>query len=98
MIAEIVVPRNVTAITRVDARVMLEKPPMSQIYSADIMRPGMTMRSIALKGALVLGSTSATASGSILSKAAEKITLVDDRKIVPAQPKNQRLIATRITI
>ncbi len=46
-------------------------------------------------GVRVRGSTSAIFSGSSRSNAAAKITRVDERKTVAAQPKNHMLIASR---
>jgi hypothetical protein len=57
----------------------------------------MTMSISAQMGVRVRGWTEATASGSTRSKAAAKMTRVEERKTVPAQPKNHMLIA-RMTI
>src|SRR5262245_1722683 len=97
MIAAIVEPRKVTAITSVEARVRLAKPKTFHTYSAETISPGTTISASAQIGVRVRGSTVATASGSSRSKAAAKITRVEDRKIVPAQPKNHMLIARTTT-
>src|SRR5262245_5065040 len=96
VIAAIVEPRNVTAITSVEASVRLAKLKMFHTYSAETISPGTTMSASAQSGVRVRGSTCAAASGSSRSNAAAKITRVEERNTVPAQPKNHMLIA-RIT-
>ena len=51
---------------------------------------GTTMRSRAFNGVLERGSILETHSGSMRSKAAAKITRVEDRNTVPDQPIHQR--------
>ena len=58
---------------------------------------GANINTTAQMGVRVRSSTEATTSGSRRSKAAAKITRVDDKNIVPAQPKNHMLIATMIS-
>ena len=53
---------------------------------------GMTISSSALIGARVRESILDTHSGSIRSRAAAKITRVEERKTVPDQPNHHRLI------
>ena len=65
------------------------------MYRYETIRPGTTISVIAQIGARVRGSSEATRSGRIRSNAAAKITRVEDRNTVPAQPKNQKLIANK---
>src|SRR5690242_5280535 len=97
MIAAIVEPRKVTAITSVEASVRLAKLKIFQTYSAETISPGTTISASAQIGVRVRGSMLAIRSGSSRSKAAAKITRVEDRNTVPAQPKNHMLIASRTT-
>src|SRR5512145_1942351 len=53
---------------------------------------GTTINNKALTGVPVRSSTSATFSGSKRSKAAAKITRVEERNTVPHQPNHHRLI------
>ncbi len=59
------------------------------------MSDGMVISSRALMGEPKRGWTSATHSGSSRSKAAAKMTRVEERNTVPDQPKNHRLISNR---
>src|SRR3989304_7618049 len=83
--------------TSVEARVRLAKLATLYTYRADTIRPGTIMRANAQMGVRVRGSIVATASGKSRSNAAAKITRVEERNTVPAQPKNHMLIASRTT-
>src|SRR5690242_6032239 len=97
MIAAIVEPRKVTAITSVEASVRLAKLKIFQTYRIETISPGTTMSASAQIGVRVRGSIWAAASGSRRSNAAAKITRVEERNTVPAQPKNHMLIASNTT-
>src|ERR671925_873036 len=58
-------------------------------YSAEITIDGTSMRASAPVGTCRRSETFAAHSGRIRSKAAAKITRVDERKSVPAHPMNQ---------
>src|SRR3989304_9009403 len=91
MIAEIVVPRNVTAITSVEHKVSVWKLAILYANRYATTIDGTTINNNALTGVPVL-FTSATFSGSRRSNAAAKITRVEERNTVPLQPNHQRLI------
>ena len=83
-----VVPRKVTAITRVASRTMVWKLTMLKAYRIEMITEGITISSNALIGVRVFGSILETHSGSMRSSAAAKITRVEDRKTVPDQPNH----------
>src|SRR3712207_3022714 len=85
------------AITSVEASVRLWKLNTFHAKSAETSSAGTTIRASAQIGVRVRGSTVATTSGSRRSKAAAKITRVEEKNIVPAQPKNHMLIANSTT-
>src|ERR1051326_8963542 len=66
-------------------------------YNAETRIAGTTMYNIALTG-VPLACTSAALSGNRRSNAAAKITRVDERNNVPAQPNHQVLINNKTTI
>src|SRR5215467_11968169 len=94
MVAAMIVPRYVIAMTSVASSVYVEKPGL-YAYSALIPTDGMIITTSAPYGTRRFAEMLATHAGSTRSKAAAKITLVEERKSVPAQPKNQDPI-TRI--
>src|ERR687891_2252374 len=88
IIAAIDVPKNVTAMTSVASRMNVAKSDVytySQLTTID----GTSINSSAQYGTCRRSDTSATFSGRMRSNAAAKITRVDDRNSVPAQPRNQ---------
>src|SRR6266508_863067 len=86
--AAIAVPRNVTAMTRVASRMYVAKL-LVYAYRAPTPIEGTSISTRAHTGTCRRSDTSATRSGRIRSNAAAKITRVDDRKSVPAHPRNQ---------
>ena len=67
-------------------------------YSAASPTAGSSISTSDATGTRRFSETWAAASGSTRSKAAAKMTRVEDRKSVPTQPKNHRLIiSSRMT-
>jgi hypothetical protein len=93
IVAAMVVPKNVTAITKVASRVRVRKLRILKAKSMDTIIDGMTINMSALIGVRVRGSTAETHSGSMRSKAAAKITRVELKKTVPDQPNHHKLIS-----
>ena len=92
-IAARVVPKNVIAITRVASNTIVCMPTIFQAYMIEIITAGITISSKAFTGVRVRDSIFDTHSGSMRSKAAAKITRVDERNTVPDQPIHQKLTA-----
>src|SRR3972149_4963543 len=87
------VPKKVVAMTSGASSTMVCMLTMLNAYMTEMITEGMTISSKALTGVLVRVSIFDTHSGSIRSRAAAKITRVEDRKTVPDQPKHQKLTA-----
>src|SRR5205823_571551 len=86
--AAIDVPRNVIAITPVAHRKMPCKLVPPYAHSALMTSDGTIIRISDPQGTRRLAEMLAADSGSTRSKAAAKITRVDERNRVPAEPKN----------
>ncbi len=63
-------------------------------YSAASPTAGSSISTSEATGTRRFSETCAAASGRTRSKAAAKMTLVEDRNSVPTQPKNHRLISS----
>ncbi len=94
--AAIAVPKNVTAITSVASRMYVANL-LVYAYKAPTATEGTSINTSAHTGTCRFSETSATFSGSTRSNAAAKITRVDERNSVPAQPRNQAPNASTIT-
>src|SRR5580700_4696943 len=88
--------RYVTAMTKVASRVYDANVELNA-YSAPNPTAGSSISTSEATGTRRFSETCAAASGSTRSKAAAKMTRVEDRNSVPTQPKNHRLIS-RITM
>src|SRR5271165_4492371 len=89
--------RYVTAITSVASSVYVWNVELYE-YSAASPIAGSSISTSDHTGTRRFSDTCAAPSGRIRSKAAAKITRVEDRNNVPTQPKNHRLISRiRIT-
>src|SRR6266849_1671102 len=90
MIAATRVPRKVIAITAVASRYAAAKPNTFHANNALTMIDGITMSRRDPYGTRRLAEMLAAHDGSTRSNAAAKMTRVDERNRVPAQPKNHR--------
>src|ERR1700682_65798 len=97
MVAAITVPRNVTAMTRAASRMKVWKLKTFHAYRALTTIDGTTIRTSAPYGTRRPAEMFAAQDGSTRSNAAAKMTRVDDRNRVPAQPKNQAPITSSST-
>src|SRR3990170_2906234 len=91
--AEMVVPRNVTAMTNVEQSVRVWKLAMLNANRYATKTDGMIINKSALTGVPVRSSNFATDSGSRRSNAAAKMTRVEERKTVAHQPNHHKLIS-----
>src|SRR5579862_3912860 len=96
MTTAIALNRYVTAMTSVASSVYDANVPLNA-YSAPNPTAGSSISTSEATGTRRFSDTCAAASGSTRSKAAAKMTRVEDRNSVPTQPKNHRLIS-RITM
>src|SRR3972149_11151988 len=85
------VPKKVMAMTSVASSTMVCMLTMLNAYMIEMITEGMAISSKALTGVLVRVSIFDTHSGNIRSRAAAKITRVEDRNTVPDQPNHQKL-------
>src|SRR5947207_1965664 len=90
IIAATSVARNVIAMTAVASRYAAWNPKTFHAKKALTTSDGTTIRRSAPYGTRRPDEMLAAHEGSTRSKAAAKMTRVDERKRVPAQPKNQR--------
>ncbi len=93
MIPAIAVPKKVMAMTSVASSTIDCIFTMLKAYMIEMITDGITISSRALIGVLVRVSIFDTHSGSMRSRAAAKITRVEDRKTVPDQPIHQKATA-----
>src|SRR5437763_4926800 len=90
IIAATSVARNVIAITAVASRYAAWNPNTFQANSALMRMDGTTISSRAPYGTRLPEEMLAAQAGRTRSNAAAKMTRVEDRNRVPAQPKNHR--------
>ena len=97
MIAATTVPRNVTAITAVASRKTACSLVPPNAHSALTTSDGRIIKASDPYGTRRLDEMLAAHAGSTRSNAAAKITRVEDRNSVPAQPKNHRPMTRMIS-